>query len=197
MGIDSSVLPDGSTDIDFALSLAQQIVYAPMVDASSLIYDLAVYNLAGSNLVEFANDLTARFNAYISGLNLTIIGAVTGTPTIGQLVTGGGVAPETFLVGGSGLAWTVGLSQNVGSSISLVAMTSAQTYFADLRKQFDMNGFTPGVIASTSDESTSESLLNPDFMKQLTMADLQYIKNPWGRAYMAYAQRIGTVWGIS
>jgi len=131
MGITTVQLPDASTDIDAALNLALALVYAPMQNASQLIYDSAVYNLGGSNLIEFASDQTG------------------------------------------------------------------QTFFADMRKKFNINGFVPGAIQSASDEGTSESMLIPDFMKNLTMADLQYIKTPWGRTYLSYAQRIGPMWGIS
>lgn len=131
MGINSTVLPDNSTDIDGAFALATETVYQPMAQASALLYDLSVYNLGGALLIEFASDQTG------------------------------------------------------------------QTFFADARTKFNINGFAPGVIAATSDETSSETLLNPEFMKNLMMADLQYIKTPWGRAYMGYAQRIGTCWGIS
>lgn len=73
-----------------------------------------------------------------------------------------------------------------------------KTYFADLRTQWKLNSFVPGVIQASADVSTSESLLVPDFMKNLSMSDLQYLKTPYGRAYMALAQRYGTsVWGMS
>jgi len=131
MGITVAQLPDLSTDIDAAFNLSVALVYAPIEQASPLIYDSAVYNLGGANLIEFASDQTG------------------------------------------------------------------QTFFADQRKNFNINGFVPGVIQSASDESTSSSMLIPDFMKNLTMADLQYIKTPWGRTYLSYAQRIGPVWGMS
>jgi hypothetical protein len=130
-GITTAQLPDASPDIDNALALSIAIVYIGIQQASSLMYDQAVYNLGMSNLVEFATD------------------------------------------------------------------QSGQTTFTTLRASYNIMGFVPGVISSTSDEGTSESLLNPDFMKQLTLADLQYIKTPWGRAYLAIAQRIGPVWGMS
>lgn len=74
---------------------------------------------------------------------------------------------------------------------------SGQTYFADLRQKWDINGFVPGVIESSADVSTSESLLVPDFMKNFMMSDLQNIKTPYGRQYLAFAQRAGNIWGIS
>jgi hypothetical protein len=70
-------------------------------------------------------------------------------------------------------------------------------FFQALRQSWDITGFVPGVITSSADVSTSESLLVPDFMKGLTLADLQNLKTPYGRQYLAFAQRIGTNWGLS
>ncbi len=132
MGISTTVLPDNSTDIDTSLSVALEICdnyYLPTV--SSIIYNLAVYNLAGSNLIEFATD------------------------------------------------------------------QPGQTYFADLRKTWDITGFVGGIISASNDESTGQTLLTPEFLKTLQISDLQYLKNPYGRQYLAYAQRIAYNWGIS
>lgn len=71
------------------------------------------------------------------------------------------------------------------------------TYFADLRKTWKITSFVAGVVQSTADESTSMSLLVPDVMQGLSLADLQELKTPYGRAYLAIAQKMGSVWGIS
>lgn len=70
-------------------------------------------------------------------------------------------------------------------------------FFEYTRFQLKVNAFTPGVVASTSDEGTSVSLLNPDFMKTFGMSDTQLLKTPWGRTYMGFAQKFGTLWGLS
>lgn len=72
-----------------------------------------------------------------------------------------------------------------------------QTIFADLRKSFSLNTFIGGVISSSADVSTSESMATPDFVKTLTLANLQQLKTPWGRQYLAYAQSAGPLWGLS
>jgi len=73
-----------------------------------------------------------------------------------------------------------------------------QTYFAELRKSLNLSSFVGGVISSTSDNSTSETLVVPDAMKGLTFADLATLQTPWGRAYLGIAQGFGpTTWGIS
>lgn len=71
------------------------------------------------------------------------------------------------------------------------------TYWSDLRGTFGINSFTGGVINFSSDQSTSEGIAVSDFLKSLTLADLQNLKTPWGRNYLALAQNIGTLWGIT
>jgi hypothetical protein len=87
---------------------------------------------------------------------------------------------------------------NLGASqvINFAPDQAGRTYFRDLRKELGISDWTAGVITSTSDQGTSESLLTPDFMKNLTMANLQQIKDPYGRQYIALAQDYGTVWTV-
>jgi hypothetical protein len=72
-----------------------------------------------------------------------------------------------------------------------------QTYFADLRAALNVNVPTLGIVNSTSDVSTSQGSTLPDFVKGLTLGDLQLIQTPWGRAYLALAQNYGEIWGLS
>lgn len=131
MGISTTVLPDNSIYIDSSLALAIELCPDQLAIASALIYDTAVYNLAGHLLIESAQD-----------------------------------QPN-------------------------------QTFFVDLRKTWQLNTFVPGVVSATGDEGTNASYTVPQFMSGLMMSDLDYIKTPYGRNYMSYAQRIGVVWGIS
>lgn len=70
-------------------------------------------------------------------------------------------------------------------------------YFAYFRSTWKMNDFVAGVVQSTSDEGTSVTLLVQDAAMQFKLADLQNLKTPWGRNYLAIAQRVGTLWGLS
>jgi hypothetical protein len=131
MGINTTVLPDNSPDIDTSLALAQEIVN-PVIDCvSPRIFDWATYNLAGDYLINIAQD------------------------------------------------------------------QSGQTFFADLRKEWNINGFVGGVVQNTYDETTGESMAMPEFIKDLTFSDLQNLKTPYGRQYLAIAQKWGTNWGLS
>lgn len=71
-------------------------------------------------------------------------------------------------------------------------------FFGYMRKTYNMLGFVSGVIQAAADEATSESMVVPDAFKGLTLANLQMLKDPYGRAYLAYAQAYGpAAWGVS
>ena len=71
-------------------------------------------------------------------------------------------------------------------------------FFAYNRAQYNMLGFVSGVIQAAADEVTSESMLVPDALKGLTLANLQQLKDPWGRNYLQWAQDYGpAAWGVS
>lgn len=72
-----------------------------------------------------------------------------------------------------------------------------QTFFADTRATFHVNDFVSGVVTSAGDSSTSDSLEVPEQFKNFTLADLQNLKTPWGRTYLALAQKVGNLWGVS
>ena len=75
---------------------------------------------------------------------------------------------------------------------------AGRTYFTDLRVKLNLVQFQPGLVASTGDSSTSTSLLNQEFMRNLTINDLQRLKDPYGRQYLMFAQAYGpTLVGIS
>lgn len=71
-------------------------------------------------------------------------------------------------------------------------------YFQNLRKKLNVNGFVSGVVQSSADESTSVSVVVQDAAKNFTLANLQNLKTPYGRAYLALAQSFGpTTWGLT
>lgn len=71
------------------------------------------------------------------------------------------------------------------------------TYWTDLRTLYGTFAFAPGVVTSSSDGGTSTSLMNPDAMKDFTLANLQNLKTPYGRQYLAFAQSFGPLWGLT
>jgi hypothetical protein len=71
------------------------------------------------------------------------------------------------------------------------------TYWADLRNSLNLNSFVPGLVNAANDEDTSAATMVPLGMQNLTVADLQTLKTPWGRTYMGIAQSVGSMWGLS
>lgn len=72
-----------------------------------------------------------------------------------------------------------------------------RTYFKDMRKDLGINTFRAGVVASSGGTGNSQSTLNPEFMKNLTMGDLQNMKTSYGRDYLDAIQTIGPLWGLT
>jgi hypothetical protein len=71
------------------------------------------------------------------------------------------------------------------------------TYWTDLRNSLGLNTFTPGFINSAEDERTAAALYVPLSLQNLTIGDMALLKTPWGRAYLAIAQSVGSMWGLT
>lgn len=80
---------------------------------------------------------------------------------------------------------------------SFLVNWSGADVFVKYREGANLNNLYAGVISSSSDESTSQTRLVPDFFKTLSMADLQMLRDPYGRAYLAIAQQFGSLWGLT
>lgn len=71
----------------------------------------------------------ASFIGSITGKTLTIVGAITGTIQIGQLLLGSGISNRTYITSGSGLIWNVSNSQTVSStSMTSTCYTAGATF---------------------------------------------------------------------
>ena len=132
MGIDSTNLPSNSPSINFSFCVAVDIVNRAIQQVAPLLYNMAVYNLAGSNLINFANDIP----------------------------------------GGN--------------------------YFENLRARWKLDSFVAGVVLSAADQGTSDSLTTPESLGQLSLSDLQNLRDPYGRFYLQIAQKYGpAMWGLT
>ena len=72
-----------------------------------------------------------------------------------------------------------------------------ESVFGQKREELGLINFTAGVISASADESTSQTRAVSDALKNLSLADLQQLKDPWGRWYLAIAQQYGDLWGLS
>lgn len=70
-------------------------------------------------------------------------------------------------------------------------------YWQRTRETLGMNATTPGLIQSSSDNGTSQSWAISDSLKNLSLADLAAMKNPYGQFYLSIAQQYGSIWGMA
>ncbi|EOW6510864.1 hypothetical protein ACOZXQ_000584 [Cronobacter malonaticus] len=84
---------------------------------------------------------------------------------------------------------------NLGASFLL--NFGPENVFGPLREKMGINNFTAGVISASSDETTSQTREVSDALKNLSLAELQQLKDPWGRWYLAIAQQYGDLWGLT
>jgi hypothetical protein len=73
-----------------------------------------------------------------------------------------------------------------------------QTFFATMREKLGLLGFAAGLVSSSSDQSSSQSLEVVEGAKRMTFTDLQLARTIWGRTYLGFAQQYGsTIWGLT
>jgi hypothetical protein len=120
-------------------------------------------------------------------------------PVIPYALTGALAIVNRQILTASPFAYDLALNNLAGHFLMLWAQDPpGQTFFAEARKSYGLHSFTPGMVQSSADESTSNTLFIPDFFKGLTLADLQYLKTPYGRQYLEIAQSYGpSVWGLT
>jgi hypothetical protein len=206
--------PDTFYDITPVITTAYQVAVSianiDMANIDPSIYALMVYNLAGDNLINYAPDqlatitgitwaagaatvTTAFAHGFVTGNTIQIAGnaplAYNSQPGPAQTTLG------TQIVVTGATTFVYSIAANPGALAQ--AGTASGLFFANLRQRFNCSGFVPGVISASNDETTGQSILNPDFMKTLTLGNLQNLKTPYGRQYLALAQDYGQVWGLS
>jgi len=185
--------------------VAKSIVLANLNLVSSIIYDLAVYNLAGDTLINYAHDISATIATITWSTGIATVTTTTahgflgGDPIViaAQSPTGYNSPPEkSFQISvTSSTVFTYALVNDPGTQT--MPGTASEIYFQTLRAKWNIYGFVSGIISSSNDESTGQSLVTPEKMKNLTMANLQNLKTPYGRQYMAFIESYGPIWGVS
>lgn len=82
-------------------------------------------------------------------------------------------------------------------SASFLLNFGPESVFRQKREELGLINFTAGVISASADETTSQTRAVSDALKNLSLADLQQLKDPYGRWYLAIAQQYGDLWGLS
>lgn len=147
----------------------------------------------------------AGFTAFIRGvMGISATHLPDGAPIINYALSASlATVYQSFACLGGTLpgAWTLYemAVYNLGGDILInyAPDQAGEAYFADLRKEFGVYSFVAGVVSASYDQGTGQTITTPDWVKGLTIGDLQRLKTPYGRQYLAMAQDAGPLWGIS
>jgi|GEM_PF-4077373 len=215
--IGASFLPDGSPYFRWMYDQALNIVntylaVSPGQHGAYAVYTIAVYALGTHLLIEFAEDAAWTIGT-ASWANPLVTLTLTGGPVPylinpGDPVAVSGVSPIAYDAP-STKPWVVNsidqttgtvtyvLAVNPGAGTVLPGALLQQTYFFRARQTFKLNQFVPGLVNSAGDQGTSVGLVTPKFAENIDIAALDYTKTPWGRLYLSYAMRYGSLWGLT
>jgi len=96
---------------------------------------------------------TGSITGYTSGTTLT---TSAGSPAIGQVLTGNGMAPGTYIVSGSGTTWTISATQTLGTVGSQLAFNWALNTFT---ASGTSSNFALGQVLSGTGVPTSATII--------------------------------------
>lgn len=223
MGVSPAYLPDNSSMVQHSFDASLQVVnddlgQAPSYPTSWSPYQQAVFNLGGHILIEFCPDVSYPISAasWASGV-VTLTTSVTNTVTVGDTIAVSGISPSGYngIFGVNSIIdnqhftyarqplttqqsqFLVGVP-TTGPATNVTGATVSEVYFTTARTQFKIASFQPGFVTSAGDQGTSAGFIVPDFVKKLTLYDLQLTKTPFGRTYLQIAQKYGpTIWGLT
>lgn len=218
-GISPAYLPDGAPIIQHSLDQGLNFTNESLGIVGSRpgswsVYELAVYNLAAHLLIEYASDASYA----ISAISWSA-GRVTATTSAPHLIQPGdrlvlaGVSPlgysgsvqsgvrQAYIIADAvpdSTHFSYPLAANPGAATLLPGAAATEQFFTMARRGYKINSFAPGIVSSANDLSTGVGLVVPDFMRNLTLQNLQLVKTPFGRAYLEIAQQYGpTAWGLA
>ena len=115
---------------------------------------------------------TASFNGTITGTQLVVNSAVTGTIAVGMQLSGTGIATGTSIVSGSGTNWLLNYNQSVSSTTtSIVSATTSvilngNTY-NNVLTSGTTSGFVPGLVITLTGTKISNLEAGTYYIKQV------------------------------
>ena len=124
-----SIFSDGTiSSIHVVNGSANATLFNPAPTGSTVLAAQIAQESSGTQFNEgslYSRNSTPGFtstSSTISGVTLTLGGTVTGTVAVGQMITGKGVVPQTFIVSGGGSSWTISPSQTVSTATNINSM---------------------------------------------------------------------------
>lgn len=70
-------------------------------------------------------------------------------------------------------------------------------YFANMRKNLGLNDLSTGLMQSAADQGTAGTQQISQRMQNLSLADLQMLKDPYGRQVLSVLMQLGDLWGYT
>ena len=116
--------------------------------------------------------VTATFNGTITGTQLVVNSAVTGTISVGMQLTGTGIATGTTIISGSGTAWLLNYNQSAASTtttivnVSTTVTLNGQT-FSNILTAGTTEGFVPGLVITITGALISNLVAGTYYIKQV------------------------------
>ena len=206
-GVPLSVLPSDSPYLQWAYNQAIAIVL-PM-PVSPIRYVLAVYNLGMHILLSIAQDINDDDSVIIDppetlGVQAVAKAIVNQSGNInGFLILNPGqnyLTTPLMIISpppnGGVLATALVIVQN-GVVVNFEITNPGTKYivnnfWAEWRIKYNVGNIITGVTNSAGDQGTSASSTVPEFFNKLNLSSLEQMQDPWGRYYLAYAQKYGT-----
>ena len=196
-GVTTAQLPSNSLYLQWAFTYALDQVFT-VAQMPAILYVLAVYNCGMHRLLQIAQDATGLaltslawaggvVTATTTAALVAPVGTVFGASVSGAVPLGYNGAFQATVTGTNTFIYP--LAANPGAETQ--AGTFGQTYIADSRKTYGLLAFTAGPVISSSDEGTSQTLVEPEWMKTLTISAGNLLKTPWGADYLSYTQQYG------
>ena len=115
---------------------------------------------------------TATFNGTITGTQLVVNSAVTGTIAIGMQLSGTGIAAGTSIVSGSGTTWLLNYNQSAASTTtSITSVTTSVTLngntYTNVLTAGTTTGFVPGLVITITGTTISNLTAGTYYIKQV------------------------------
>lgn len=177
------------------------VVTSPVLVPNAVNYNVYAAFQSGAELLQTAIPIAI-------GTNTTIASLVTGTASPPTTNTSGSLFPEYALDRALNLViqaptiagndYTVACYNCAGHILlGILPAQEGTPIIPEVRKKLGFYSGNFGIVESAADQGTSDSLAVPDALKQLTIGDLQFTQSVWGRAYLAFNQDFGSVFGLT
>ena len=114
----------------------------------------------------------ATFNGTITGTQLVVNSAVTGTIAVGMQLSGTGIATGTSIVSGSGTTWLLNYNQSVSSTTTSIisvstSITLNENTYNNVLTAGTTSGFVPGLVITITGTTIGNLTAGTYYIKQV------------------------------